>query len=29
MTGLTKSTALEGRPFDISATQIDIGKRRA
>ena len=26
ITGLTKSTALDGRPFNISCTQIDIGK---
>jgi NAD(P)-dependent dehydrogenase (short-subunit alcohol dehydrogenase family) len=25
MTGLTKSTALDGRPFDIACGQIDIG----
>ena len=25
MTGLTKSTALDGRAFDITCTQIDIG----
>lgn len=25
MTGLTKSIALDGRPYDISASQIDIG----
>lgn len=25
ITGLTKSTALDGRPFDISCSQIDIG----
>jgi NAD(P)-dependent dehydrogenase (short-subunit alcohol dehydrogenase family) len=25
ITGLTKSTALDGRPFDISCGQIDIG----
>jgi NAD(P)-dependent dehydrogenase (short-subunit alcohol dehydrogenase family) len=25
MTGLTKSTILDGRPFDITASQVDIG----
>jgi NADP-dependent 3-hydroxy acid dehydrogenase YdfG len=25
MTGLTKSTSLDGRPFDIACGQIDIG----
>jgi NAD(P)-dependent dehydrogenase (short-subunit alcohol dehydrogenase family) len=25
VTGLTKSTALDGRPFDIACCQIDIG----
>ena len=25
ITGLTKSTALDGRAFDITCTQIDIG----
>jgi NAD(P)-dependent dehydrogenase (short-subunit alcohol dehydrogenase family) len=25
ITGLTKSTALDGRPFDIACGQIDIG----
>lgn len=26
ITGLTKCTALDGRPFDITCTQIDIGE---
>ena len=25
ITGLTKSTILDGRPFDITASQVDIG----
>jgi NAD(P)-dependent dehydrogenase (short-subunit alcohol dehydrogenase family) len=25
ITGLTKSTALDGRPFDIACSQIDVG----
>ncbi len=28
MTGLTKSTALDGRPYDIACGQIDIGNAR-
>ncbi|HVR71079.1 MAG TPA: SDR family oxidoreductase [Vicinamibacteria bacterium] len=28
VTGLTKATALDGRPYDIACTQIDIGNAR-